>query len=78
MPIPLFNSVASWFLKKRIHQMELFMKYPNEVQQELLHGLLNIASKTETGKINDFESIKNYTDFKNRLDPASMILIWWG
>ena len=43
------------------------MKYPNEVQQELLHGLLNIASKTETGKINDFESIKNYTDFKNRL-----------
>ena len=47
--------------------MELFMKYPNEVQQELLHGLLNIASKTETGKINDFESIKNYTDFKNRL-----------
>ena len=60
MPIPLFNSVASWFLKKRIHQMELFMKYPNEVQQELLHGLLNIASKTETGKINDFESIKNY------------------
>jgi hypothetical protein len=67
MPIPLFNSVASWFLKKRIHQMELFIKYPNEVQQELLHGLLNIASRTETGKINDFESIKNYTDFKNRL-----------
>ena len=47
MPIPLFNSVASWFLKKRIHQMELFMKYPNEVQQELLHGLLNSATKTE-------------------------------
>ena len=47
--------------------MELFMKYPNEVQQELLHGLLNKASRTEVGKINDFESIKNYTDFKNRL-----------
>ena len=38
MPIPLFNSVASWFLKKRIHQIELFMKYPNEVQQELLYS----------------------------------------
>ena len=24
MPIPLVNSIASWFLKKRIHQMELF------------------------------------------------------
>ena len=41
MPIPLFNSVASWFLKKRIHQIELFMKYPNEVQQELLYSLIN-------------------------------------
>jgi hypothetical protein len=54
MPIPLFNSIASWFLKKRIHQMELFMKYPNEVQQELLHGLLNSASKTEVGIKNIF------------------------
>ena len=67
MPIPLFNSVASWFLKKRIHQMELFMKYPNEVQQELLHNLLNGAIKTEVGKSNKFDSIKNYNDFKNRL-----------
>jgi len=67
MPIPLFNSIASWFLKKRIHQMELFMKYPNEVQQELLHGLLDMASKTTVGKANDFESIENYRDFKNRL-----------
>ena len=65
MPIPLFNSIASWFLKKRIHQMELFMKYPNEVQQELLHGLLNSASKTEVGIKNDFQSVKNYRDFKN-------------
>ena len=46
--------------------MELFMKYPNEVQQELLYGLLNSASKTEVVD-NDFQSIKNYSDFKNRL-----------
>ena len=30
--------------------MELFMKYPNEVQEELLHSLLNSATKTEVGK----------------------------
>ena len=47
--------------------MELFMKYPNEVQQELLYGLLNSATKTEVGKSNNFDSIKNYSDFKNRL-----------
>ena len=67
MPIPLFNSVASWFLKKRIHQIELFMKYPNEVQHELLYSLINTATKTEVGLISDFSSIKNYEDFKNRL-----------
>ena len=71
MPIPLFNSVASWFLKKRIHQMELFMKYPNEVQQELLQGLLTKAHKTENGIEHEFASIKNYSDFKNRLPIVS-------
>ena len=34
MPIPLVNSIAAWFLKKRFHQIELFLKYPNEVQNE--------------------------------------------
>ncbi len=47
--------------------MELFMKYPNEVQQELLHDLLNSARKTEVGISNDFGSIEHYDDFKNRL-----------
>lgn len=67
MPIPLFHSIASWFLKKRIHQMELFLKYPHEVQQELLHQLLNTAAQTEMGNRYGFESIRNYEDYKNRV-----------
>ena len=67
MPIPLFNSIASWILKKRIHQMELFMKYPNEVQNELLHELIKKASKTETGNLYDFKTIKSYNMFKSRV-----------
>ena len=51
MPIPLVNSIASWFLKKRIHQIELFLKYPNEVQNELLQELISFAADTEMGKI---------------------------
>ena len=43
MPIPLVNSVASWFLKKRFHQIELFLKYPNEVQNELLLQLIDMT-----------------------------------
>ena len=63
MPIPLVNSIASWFLKKRFHQIELFLKYPNEVQNELLLSLIDIAKGTEIGKQYDFESIKDYKTF---------------
>jgi len=67
MPIPIVNSIASWFLKKRIHQIELFLKYPNEVQEELLQNLLKDAKHTEIGKKYDFASIKNYATFSERL-----------
>ena len=70
MPIPLVNSIASWFLKKRFHQIELFLKYPNEVQNELLLELVSMAKDTEIGKKYDFESIKNYSTFAERI-PVS-------
>jgi hypothetical protein len=66
----LINSIASWLLKKRIHQMELFLKYPNEVQEELLHSLLKAAEQTEIGKNYDFSSVKNYKTFAERV-PVS-------
>ena len=67
MPIPLFNSIASWILKKRIHQIELFIKYPHEVQEELLNNLLSKAQQTEMGIRYNFEAIKNYEDFKSQV-----------
>lgn len=67
MPIPIVNSIVSWFLKKRFHQIDLFLKYPNEVQQELLLNLLHTAKATEVGKTFDFGSIKSYEDYKNRV-----------
>ena len=70
MAIPLVNSVASWFLKKRFHQIDLFLKYPHEVQNELLMTLLTISKDTEIGKIYDFKSIRNYREFSQRV-PVS-------
>ena len=67
---PFINSVTSWFLKKRIHQIELFLKYPNEVQSELLLKLLNSAKNTSIGKHYGFESIKSYKDYSERV-PVS-------
>ena len=67
MPIPIVNSIASWFLKKRFHQIDLFLKYPNEVQNELLLELLDFAKDTEIGKQYDFATIKNYQTFAERI-----------
>src|SRR5690554_7834292 len=67
MSIPIVNSTASWFLKKRVHQIDLFLKYPNEVQQELLLQLINKAKDTEIGKQYGFESIKDYKTFTERV-----------
>ena len=63
MPFTIINSIISWFLKKRKHQMELFLKYPIDVQNELLIKLLNKAKKTEVGQTFNFSKINGYTDF---------------
>lgn len=60
-----FNSLFSWFIKKRIHQIDLFKKYPIDVQQEVFHQLLAHGSKTEWGKLHDFEKIKSYKTFND-------------
>ncbi|UOY07690.1 GH3 auxin-responsive promoter family protein [Muricauda sp. SCSIO 64092] len=71
MPIPLFNSIASWLLKKRYHQIELFIKYPVDVQQEVLRQLFDYAKDTEVGKMHHFESITTYEDFTERVPIVS-------
>jgi hypothetical protein len=71
MPIPLFNSIASWLLKKRYHQIELFLKYPGEVQQEVMHQLLDLAEDTEIGRKHEFSTISNYKIFSERLPVMS-------
>lgn len=67
MKIDLVNSFISWRMKKRFHQIELFMKYPSEVQQEVLFTLLDTAKGTEWGRKYDFESITSYEEFKSRV-----------
>ncbi|HRG18001.1 MAG TPA: GH3 auxin-responsive promoter family protein [Flavobacterium lutivivi] len=71
MPFPIINSIASWVLKQRIHQIELFLKYPNEVQDELLMNLIRQCDETVIGKKYDFESIKSYQTFAERIPVSS-------
>lgn len=67
MPLTIINSFASWFLKQRIHQIELFLKYPNEVQEELLMNLIQSSKNTVLGKKYDYASINSYSTFSERI-----------
>ncbi|WP_245811187.1 GH3 auxin-responsive promoter family protein [Ekhidna lutea] len=58
-------------MKKRIHQIELFMKYPHEVQNELLEELVKKAAKTDYGKKYGFGTIENYDHFKNKVPTVN-------
>jgi len=67
MKLDLINSFISWRMKKRFHQIELFMKYPHESQREVLFDLLEMAKNTEWGKRYQFEEITTYEQFRERL-----------
>ena len=67
----LINSILTWAMKKRIHQIDFFIKYPNEVQDELLKRLLFTARHTEFGKKYDFTSIERYEQFHERVPISS-------
>ncbi len=64
MPI---NSVFSWLVKKRLHQIDLFKKYPLEVQQEVFNYLIIKGRKTSFGLEHSFDKIKTIAEFKKRV-----------
>jgi hypothetical protein len=65
--MPIFNSVISWFIKQRIHQIELFMKYPHEMQGEWFRKLISTARDTEWGRKYDYKSVRSYEQFRERV-----------
>lgn len=63
----LINSVLSWLMKQRVHQIELFMKYPHEVQLDWFTALISQARNTEWGRMYDFKSVQTPEEFRNRV-----------
>ncbi len=89
--MPLLNSIISWVNVKRLHQIELFKKYPFDVQQEVIFRLLEQAGRTTWGIQYGYESIdsieayqqivplSSYEDLKpyiNRLREGEQNLLW--
>ncbi len=63
----LINSIMTWVMKKRMHDIELFMKYPVEVQDELFTKLITRGKDTAFGREYDFKSIRNLEEYRNRV-----------
>jgi hypothetical protein len=63
----IINSIATWFFKKRMHQIDLFLKYPHDVQQEALKKLIYSAKNTEWGEKYGYSDILNYQQFRERV-----------
>ncbi|MEY4930016.1 MAG: hypothetical protein RI909_740 [Bacteroidota bacterium] len=63
----IINSILTWVIKKRIHQIELFKKYPHDVQDEVLKKLVGFARYTDFGQKYAFDDLINYEDFKRRV-----------
>lgn len=59
-----FNSIFAWVIKKRLHQIELFRKYPHDVQHELFEKLIEQGTQTVYGKQYHFHQIQSYSDYK--------------
>ena len=65
------SSIITWALKKRLHQIDLFLKYPYEVQQDVFHHLIAQAKGTEWGKKYGYSSIKSIREFQERVPISS-------
>lgn len=63
----LLKSIISWVSIKRMNEINLFRKYPANVQHETLISLLKQSENTEWGKQYDYKTIDSYETFKNRV-----------
>ncbi|MDY6800194.1 MAG: GH3 auxin-responsive promoter family protein [Bacteroidota bacterium] len=61
------NSLVTWLNFKRIYQIDLFKKFPFDVQRETLIKLVDKAKNTVYGKKYDFNSIKSIEEFQQRV-----------
>lgn len=63
----LINSLVGWLNTKRLHQIDLFRRFPMEVQEEMLLKLIEKGKQTKYGKQNGFHSISCIKDFQQQV-----------
>ncbi len=69
--MPILSSIVNWVNTKRLHQIDLFRKYPVDVQREGLLKLLGEAKDTWYGEKYGFSEIKTIEQFQERVPLSS-------
>jgi len=64
----LFNSIISFPFIRRLSDIELFKKYPEEVQKEMFYYLIDKAADTAWGREHNFQDIISTKDFPEALN----------
>ena len=64
-------SIVNWLYSKRLNNIELFKKYPEETQQEVLYKLLAKSALTEWGLKYQYSSITSVKEFQERVPLQS-------
>lgn len=65
--MPLRNSILSLPFIRRLSDIELFKKYPAEVQEEVFYYLIDKAKNTSWGKDHKYQLIKNVKNYQESL-----------
>ncbi|MCB0733544.1 MAG: GH3 auxin-responsive promoter family protein [Flavobacteriales bacterium] len=63
----IFNSLISWYFKKRIQQVRYGIENPEIVQEELFQELIRQGARTEFGQKHGFDAVRNQDDFRNNV-----------
>ena len=69
--MPILSSIVNWLNIKRIHQIDLFRRYPADVQREGLISLLDWAKNTVFGAAHKFSEIRTPEQFQQQVPIAS-------
>jgi hypothetical protein len=65
--MPFVNSIISWIMKQRIHQIELFIKYPIDMQEDWFRKLIEAGRFSEWGRMHDYAGIRTIQDYRDRV-----------
>ena len=69
--MPILSSIVNWVNTKRLHQIDLFRKYPCDVQRDGLMKILEEAKDTWYGKKHGFSDIRTIEQFQERVPLSS-------